>query len=318
MINSIKNFKLRNLFRDEDSKFLLITGLKFALTSIACLMVIYYIIWVIIGLNNVMFEAKGFATGASFQEGFRDNALALVYDKLPFVLLFFIFNFFSGVYVAKILIRPFEIIGLYCQSRIEGDNCSYNPDLFSDYKLLTRFSEFFFRYIDYSLKNKSLNPNTIPENFAKIRTPKFEKVFFFHFLLYIGIIAIITTIGSVHLTTTIQEQIADLSVSSLSYDKSSIAYFLNNQTHVFYSVIYFSLILFILSYGLLSFHLYSKVSGAVFGFFATMRSFMRGNTGARVHLVGYAQIRPHSRSLNKYLDQVERECLKTKNEVKSS
>ena len=163
-----------------------------------------------------------------------------------------------------------------------------------------------------------MKPNTIPENFAKIRKPKFEKVFFFHFFLYIAIVAIITTIMSVHLTTTIQEQIANLSISSLSTDKSAIAYFLNNQSEVFQSVIYLTVILFTVSYMMLSFHLYSKVSGAIFGFFATMRSFMRGNSSARVHLVGYAMIRPHSRSLNKYLDQVERECAKNKNEVKSS
>ena len=306
------------MFSEEDSKFILFTGLKFALTSVVCLLIISYIIWVVISINNVLFESKGFASGEQFKEGFLDNALALVYDKLPFLLAFFIFNFFSGVYVAKILLRPFEIIGQYCNEKLEGVTTSYNPDLFSDYKLLTRFSEFFFRFIDDARKSQSLKPNVIPENFAKIRKPQFEKVFFFHFLLYIGIIAIVTTMGSVHLTTTIQEQIVDLSIRTISEDKAAVAYFLNNQTHVFQSVIYFSVIFFSLSYGLLCFHLYSKVSGAIFGFFATMRSFMRGNRSARIHLVGYNQIRPHSRSFNKYLDQVERECFKSENEVKSS
>ena len=42
---------------------------------------------------------------------------------------------------------------------------------------------------------------------------------------------------------------------------------------------------------------------------------MKGNYKARVHLIGYAQIRPHGRALNKYLDHVERECSKDKNTV---
>ena len=62
------------------------------------------------------------------------------------------------------------------------------------------------------------------------------------------------------------------------------------------------------SYLTLAFHLYGKVSGAVFAFFSTMRSFMKGNRKARVHLIGYAQIRPHGRSFNKYLDYIERLC----------
>lgn len=318
MKNTIKKLKLKTLFREEDSRFILISGLKFALISVTCLLFIYYITWIIITLNNVLFEAKGFSSGPSFKDGFMDNALALVYDKLPYLLCFFIFNFFSGIYVAKVLIRPFEIIGHYCREKMIGNNIDYNPDLFSDYRLLTRFSEFFFRYIDESVKRGELRPNIIPENFAKIRTPRFEKVFFFHFLLYISIIAISTTIMAVQLTSTIQEQIVDLSIKVLNKDKSSVAYFLNHQTEVFDSVIVVSVCLFIVSYLLLGLHLYGKVAGAIFGFFATMRSFMRGNYSARVHLVGYAQIRPQSRSLNKYLDQVERECIKNKNEVKSS
>lgn len=318
MKNSKNKIKISRLFSQEDTRFILTTGLKFALISVSCLFMIYYIIWVIISLNNIWFEASGYASGEYFKEGFLDNALAIVYDKLNYLLVFFIFNFLSGMYVGKVLLRPFELIGNYSQARTKGEAISYNPDLFSDYKLLTRFSEYFFRYIDESQKAGELRTNIIPENFSKIRKPQFENVFFFHFSLYIAIIAIITTSMTVQLTTTIQQQIADVSISTLATNKSAIAYFLNNQTEVFQSVIYLSVMLFTLSYILLSFHLYSRVSGAVFGFFATMRSFMRGNSGARVHLVGYAMIRPHSRSLNKYLDQVERECAKTKNEVKSS
>jgi hypothetical protein len=49
-------------------------------------------------------------------------------------------------------------------------------------------------------------------------------------------------------------------------------------------------------------HLYGKVSGAAFGIFSTMRSFMKGDHFSRVHLVGYAHIRDNTRKLNKYLD----------------
>jgi hypothetical protein len=59
------------------------------------------------------------------------------------------------------------------------------------------------------------------------------------------------------------------------------------------------------SYILLGLHLYSKVSGAAFGIFSTMRSFMKGNYSSRVHLVGFAHIREYTRKLNKYLDYIQ-------------
>ncbi|MBC75544.1 MAG: hypothetical protein CME64_05955 [Halobacteriovoraceae bacterium] len=55
----------------------------------------------------------------------------------------------------------------------------------------------------------------------------------------------------------------------------------------------------------LSTHLYGKVNGAVFGFFSTMRAFMKGDHKARVHLLGYNHIRPFGRAFNQYLKWVE-------------
>ncbi len=315
---SRKKLGLTKLFEGEDSKFVLMTGFKFAIIALVGVLFIYYLSWLIISLNNIFFETKGYSSDLVFKEGFMNNALALIYDKLPHLFFFFIFNFFSGVYVAKILLRPFVVIGSYALDKTNQRDVIYSPDLFSDYKLLTRFSEIFFRYIDYASERKVLAPQDVPIEFTRIRKPKFEKVFFFHFMLFVGIIALITTIFAVQLATTIQVQLASLSVSSIVTDKSTMTYFLNSQTEVFQSVIYMSVFFMSTGYVLLSFHLYGKVSGAIFGFFATMKSFMRGNTKARVHLIGYSHIRPYSRYLNKYLDQVERECSKVKNEVKSS
>ena len=66
-----------------------------------------------------------------------------------------------------------------------------------------------------------------------------------------------------------------------------------------------SIVLVAFSYLALGFHLYDKVSGAAFGIFSTMRSFMKGNYFSRVHLVGYAYIRDYTRKLNKYLDHIQ-------------
>jgi hypothetical protein len=298
------DYKLKNQFRDDDSRFLLICGLKFSIIFAIVMGFIFYVTWIILSINNVYFVSNGFSLDSGFSVVFFDRVLQIVYAKIPYLFSVVIFLFFAGIYCGKILLRPFELIGSYAISKTEGLDASYNPDTFSDYKLLTRFSEFFFRYLDECLQNKKLLPNTIPASFTKIHGPQFEKVFFFHFMLFIGIVTLVTASFTIYMTTSIQAQLVDLSISIIPNGSTKIAYFLNNQVEVLHSVIYFGVLLMSCSYLLLSFHLYNKVSGAVFGFFATMRSFMRGNLQARVHLIGYKQIRPHGRALNKYLDMV--------------
>ncbi|MBD66170.1 MAG: hypothetical protein CME62_13240 [Halobacteriovoraceae bacterium] len=309
---NFKGLRLKNVFQEEDSKFLLSCGLKFALIFIVCCIFVYYVTWVVISINNVYFESYGFFSTPEFKEAFFDNALSIFYQQLPYLFAFVIVLFFSGVYVGKILIRPFEIIGDYCQKRTEGENAEYNPDLFSDYKLLTRFSEFFFRYLDHCHDHKELSTTVIPKNFTGIRGPRFEKVFFAHFLLFTGIVALIGVSFVAFMTTEIHDRIVDLALKTLDTPGPNLAYFLNNQKELLNSINYFAMLSLTLGYILLAFHLYGKVAGAVFGFFATMRAFMKGNYNARVHLIGYAQIRPHSRALNKYLDYTERVCEKNR------
>lgn len=310
---SIKNSKI---FQSEDSKFGISCGLKFVSIYLIVFLFNYYIAWTILTLNNIYFEANGYLTGNDFEEAFFDNAISFLFENAAYAVLFLIFLFFAGVHVSKILLRPFEIMSEFCLARVNGEKVSYNPDLFSDYKLLTRFSDFFFRFTEDGIRNKNIQPNTIPSDFSKVRAPQFEKVFFFHFMLLVSIIAIVNIMFVTYISTNIQEKIVDLALIALK-NNSEVGYFLNNQTRVFQSVSLFTVFIVIISYITLAFHLYSKVSGAVFGVFATMRSFMKGNFSARVHLIGYAQIRPHSRALNKYLDYVERECSKDENQVES-
>jgi hypothetical protein len=78
--------------------------------------------------------------------------------------------------------------------------------------------------------------------------------------------------------------------------------FLNAQDFVMDDLISLTIFLIATLYLALGMHLYGKVSGAAFGIFSTMRSFMKGDHFSRVHLVGYAHIRDNTRKLNKYLD----------------
>jgi hypothetical protein len=196
---------IKKLFRKEDSRFLLTTGLKFSLVFLFVTAFLVYILWIMISLNNIFFEAHGYMGIDDFRSAYLNFVTSSLWDSINFVLGFFILLFILGVYIGTILIRPFKTIGEYAAVATEDGSAEFNPEPFSDFRVLNRFSDFFFRY----LKD-------------------------------------------------------------------------------------------------MAFHLYSKVSGAAFGFFATMRGYMKGNYFARVHLLEYNHVRPYGRMLNKYLDYMQK------------
>lgn len=307
---SSKNFK--NAFSTEDSRFILITGIKVSLIAFAVTMFVSYIIWLMMSMNNVFFEANGFFNITELRQAYFDFILTKIVFKLHYFLIFFVILFFMGMYVGWILLRPFQEIGKYCEQIIEDKNATYSPDLFSDYKLLTRFSEFFFLYLKDCEKKGELFEGTIPPQFTKIHGPVFDKVFFFHFLLFILMILITSTYVILFATVEIHDGIVDLAIQTLAANGKSMGYFLKNQIYIFESVQIITVLLLSFFYLLLAFNLYSKVSGAVFAFFSTMRAFMKGNYHSRVHLIGYGYLRPQGRMVNKYLDYISRKLL-TKN-----
>ncbi len=304
MFNPFKDWK--KSFADEGTKFMLWTGVKVTAVSLIVSILLSYLIWLIVSVNGIFFEVSSFSGFESLRESYADYIFAeLVETSLP-ILGFFAFLFFSGVYLGKILLRPFMVIGDYCERVIDEKETPYEPDRFSDFRLLTRFSDFFFAFALSCREQKALRENTIPPQFLQVRKPVFDNVFFFHFLLYTAIVCSISVLILSNMAISIYENIVSLAITHIKVQKISIENYISSQSYLIESIIYMIVSLMGTGYMALSFHLYGKVSGAAFGFFATMKSFMKGNYKARVHLIGYNQVRPYSRAFNKYLDYLER------------
>ncbi|MCO4756014.1 MAG: hypothetical protein KC478_16150 [Bacteriovoracaceae bacterium] len=296
---------MRKLFKSEASQFALFTGFKFAGIFILVGCLTSYIVWLMIALNNVFFEAHGYMNELALREAYFDLVLKSGEQWLPYLFGLVVALFFAGVFMAKMLMRPFRVLANYCEHKMEGENAVYIPDQFSDYKLLTRFSDFFFQYIEDSRRKGRLEENTIPTRFLGIRRPVFEKVFFFHFFLLTLIIALVANSLLSLIISEIREDTVDLAVSVLKAHGAGTSHFFQEQGYIFDTITIASAGILFTSYMMLAFHLYGQVSGAVFGFFSTMRSFLKGNTQTRVHLLGYNHIRPFGRVFNKYLKWVE-------------
>lgn len=295
--------ELRRVFKTEETRFILFTGLKVVAISMLVNMIVYSFLFQVMRLNHAFFKANGFSDIIE-ESVFYDYILSEVIENLTLFFVFHIFLFFIGTYLGWLILRPFRTIGEYCETVLEAPNTIYKVEEYSTYKLLTRFSEFFFEYLRESRNKGVISTNSIPPQYAKIHHPVPDRIFMLHFGLLLVIIALCTSVFMIENTSMIFHNMVDLANKTLTNSKISNRFF-NQQMFVIDDTVTLSISLIAIFYIALGAHLYDKVSGAAFGIFSTMRSFMKGDHSSRVHLVGYAYIRGYTRKLNKYLDYVE-------------
>lgn len=295
-------WELKKAFKTDETRFIILVGLKVSGISFGITCVVYWFIFQIMRLNYAFFRAHGFP---SFEgSAFFDLIVKEAIESLPILFAFHVFLFFIGTYIGWIILRPFRNIGEYCDKVMEKPDAIYRVDEFSTYNLLTRFSEFFFEFLREARKKNEIGPNSIPPQFSKIHKPVSDKIFMLHFGLLLVIVCISSAVFIIESATTIFETMVELATTTLSNQKSVSSYF-TEQMFIVDEIVVLTVTLLTFSYILLGFHLYAKVSGAAFGIFSTMRSFMKGNHSSRVHLVGFAYIRDYTRKLNKYLDYIQ-------------
>lgn len=298
-----------NRYNDEEFMFKLGTGIKFVSISFGFMISVLLFTYLLLKIDLIYFVAHGYPGASEFQDAFYDFVYSSLVDEAPFVVLALLFIFILGFYLSSIMIRPFKVIGKYCEERLAGTAHYYSPDWFSDLRLLTTFSVFFFSKIDEASARGKLEKVEIPLDFTRIHKPVFEKNFFLNYLLIIAISALLASVGIFILNNIIREQIFVLSQKFLSGNligNKEMRYFMEEQFSVANIGVYFFIYLHILMYCIFGVHLYGKVSGPAFAVFATMRSFLRGNYHNRVHLIGYSYLRDDCRKINKYLDHVQK------------
>lgn len=290
--------------KDEEVQFRLTTTFKISVIPLITMAVLGFYLANILKMNLIFFEANGFSQLAELREAYYDYIMATLLDTVPFVAGIFIAIIFLGLYLANMILRPFHIIGNYCEKKSNGENIEYDPEFFTDLKLLMGFSEIFFNIMSASQKNKKFLPVEVPAKFAKIHAPVFEQAFFIQFTFFL----IVTSIGLASaiyvLTADVYEHMIQLSIESLKHNKV-VLYFLKQQSDLIQEVVFFVMGAHFVAYFILASHLYNKVATPAFGIFATMRSFMKGNHTSRVHLIGFNYVRPQGRKINKYLDQLQ-------------
>jgi len=293
-------------FKDEHAKFRLKIGAQFAMIPLASIFLSivlnYIVLKVTITVLGTFNSDKSFIA-KDLLYLFAQNSLI---EILPWLFTSLIILFVIGMFMANVMMRPFKIIGDYCDKQVNEGKAAYNPEFIAELKLLSLFSEWFFHTIDVLKEAGGLKKIEVPVKYKKIHKPVFESNFFIHNFLIIIITTLITALLIHSGNNKLFEGVVDVIKEIYPHERYASMY-VNSISEIVGLISYFVITLNVVIYFIYSFYLYSKVSAPAFGVFATMRSFISGRHSSRVHLIGYAYIRNHTRKLNKYLDHVEKE-----------
>lgn len=304
-----KIITFQKLRKNEEAKFRMINCLKIISVSIISLLLTISCIYIITESNLIYFESIGYPQLEQFRSGFFDFIFGRLLEHIPYIATFLVTLIFGGLYISTLLLRPFFLITDYCNRVLHEDKANYDQEFFSDLKLLTRFSEWFFTKMESATEEGKLKVLDVPERFTRIHGPVFERVFFIQFSLFVCILSTAAYITIYVLGVDFHAHLVDFSNLTVEHSQG-MQHFLRRQSDVFGMMEKFIMIFHITGYLYLVFNLYSKVSSPAFGIFATMRSFSKGNYKNRVHLIGYNYLRPCCRVINKYLDFIEKSYTK--------
>ncbi len=299
--------KVRNLYNDDELMFKVGMGVKFVGVSFLCTVSVLLFIYLYIKIDLIFFVANGYPGALEFQEAFFDFIYSSLYEEFLVCLAYGVFIFCLGYYLSAIMIRPFRAIGQYCEDKMNDKKNYYEPDFFSDLKLLTSFSVYFFSKIDQAAIIGKMNTikEEIPQHFTGIHKPNFERNFFFNYFLIVAIFGLLSSVGIIVLNLEIRDQIFELAYKFFPKN-SQVTFFLEEQFKIARIGVNFFVILHLMIYLILGVHMYSKVAIPAFAVFATMRSFLKGNYHNRVHLIGFYYLRSDCRKINKYLDYIQK------------
>lgn len=299
-----KNLKF-DILGDEVTRFKL--GVIGAITLVPLVTLWFYgvLIWLFINMNLAFFKGRGMEELEGLRETYLNYIFSVLHDYSIYAGVLLCICVLVGYYTANLMLRPFRMIGDYCQCFVEGKQSRYNVDFFVDLRILTGFSEYFFNILETAKVNDELKNVVIPEKYKNIHSPLFEKTFIIQNFFFMVLLSIVMAIGLFTVTFELHSRITEISLKEWE-SISSNTYFFSSQKDLLETISYFIFTIYGLSYTIISIYLHNKVVVPAFAMFATMRSFLRGNRKARVHLLGYYYVRDECRKLNKLLDFAEK------------
>ena len=306
-------------FRSEEASFRLNTSIEIIFIYFLTIIINFTLLVIILDVYESFFNVSGLADSGNLESVYYQYLFKNVGSHILILVGIGVFLFLMGGFIAKIILRPFNDLGEYCENAIGKRGAQYTPSAFSELRFLTNFTSYFFQYIDLSRKEGRFLDVILPEQYIAVHKPKFEYHFFLHFMLFFLIICSAVSVSQYFLFMDINLEMIDLFTEHLDLRKNAVGLrFMERNSDIFIRLLFISSIVSVFLFGILALRLYNKVRQASFGVFATFRAFLRGKYHSRIHLIGHNFIRVDCRLMNKFLDTVEKELVNSDKNVQNS
>ncbi len=308
---SIKTGKFSKMFSSDESRFRISVGLNvlfiFVFNSIIALLLLQELLDINYLFFSFFSSFSPKASAASLSENFRSiyfaNLFSDLWDFAPYFLGFLVTIFFWGYAISGELIRPFSQLADYCFMALEekGRLGKLSPSLFR-LNLLNHICGLFFSSLKDARRKGSLSPVEIPDYIAEVHRPLNEWGFYLSLVFMFAVIIGVTSFFSYFAMTEIFENLINFSLEQ-SGKKAELLRFLGHLKKSFERLLFLNAILLLISYSAYAWYLKNQILNISFAVFSTFRRYLKGDYGAKIHIVGHNYIRFYTRQINRFLHE---------------
>lgn len=269
---------MNGLFESQDTKFTIKTALLITLVPVTMMAMIIYSIWLLLSMNHSYFLANGFPIDSMTLEEFMNYLLQSQMDYLPYLGLFFIAVFFIGIFLAYLILRPFNQLMEICQEIKEAKGEKIKIIGLGKQKLLIKLGNFLCLYFDAQKNKKSIE---LPPELQKVKGPVMDFVFYFQFFCIMIILTTITVISIYIFTHQLHESIIQAAITILKAPKG-MALFLSSQERVIDLIVLIPSVLSVAFYGFIAKIIISRIQGVTYAYVRDICDIANGNHGRRL------------------------------------
>lgn len=272
------------IFKSSDSRFHLRTSLIVAFVPLIPLLFLGFMTWVSMNTTFNFFKANGLAEADLFHEAFSDYVMLNASTYFPYIAVFFIALFFAGNYLCHLALRPFKKIGVHALNSQKNSDLPWEIDAITNKKMVCQFAKSFFQYLTLSRTNNEFEKVEITDKYEKIKAPVADKIFYFHYFIFVLIISFVFVLGIHLLSAEIHEGFINFAMTMTKSKNQNLSTFLLSQEVLFDSVTIVSVGLVLSIYMFVARNLIASVDGVSYHFFRVMKEIMKGNFSSRVRL----------------------------------
>ena len=299
-MNIIYDLKLSN-----DTKFKHVTAFKVAFVPFISLIIISFGFWIFLETMYGFFLSSMINT-LNLKEMFYKQILSDLKNYIPLLLLYFVFLYVIGFYLANLLLRSFKKIGKFAAQLTDEPNAEFKLSTLEKREYLMRFAQLFFDYIAESRGAGVVLKSEIPMKFWNIKGVVFDYLHYLIYVLLLFVITIVTTLGLDYMSKDVYQKITNFAVEVLQIKQNHMLFF-STQQELLSSIVMVTMVTMVLVYFIIANNLFAKTNGVTYAYFRTLKDMIHGNWEERINLRYGDPGADDAKFVNQLIDFVEEE-----------